>query len=136
MESFIDSLCHCITQHSETKAWKMAAAEEKEINRLLVLAGYKETEVDELSKCVRAGLIRGNFGFKFTGDQSQLDAVVLEGKCVDFSYEDCPGVLKATVRDLLKQQDYAGTDYEENSSEAPVKCKCYFHIILVLLHAH
>ena len=102
---------------------EMAAREEKEVNRLLVLAGYEKAEIEELSKCVRAGLIRGHFGFKFTGDPSQLDTVVLEGKCVDFSYEDCPGILKATVRDLLKHQDYAGTDYEENSSEAPVKCK-------------
>ena len=101
----------------------MTAKQETIVNRLLALAGYEETEVEELSKCVRSGLFNGYFGFKFTGDPSQLDTVVLEGKCVDFSYEDCPGILKATVRDLLKQQDYAGTDYEENSSEAPVKCK-------------
>ena len=101
----------------------MAAIEDKEVNRLLVLAGYEKAEIEELSKCVRAGLIRGKFGFKFTGDPKQLDTVVLEGECKDFSYGDCTGVLKATVRDLLKQQDYGGNDYEDNSSEAPVKCK-------------
>ena len=97
-----------------------ALAEEKEVNRLLVLAGYEKPETS--SKCARAGLIRGNFGFKFTGDSSQLDTIVREGKCEDFSYEDCPGILKATVRDLLEQRDYGGDDYENNSEEASVKC--------------
>ncbi len=106
-------------------AKKMEAAleEEKEVNRLLLLAGYKKVELKKLSKCARAGLIRGNFGFKFTGDPSQLDTVVREGNCKEFGYEeDCDGILKATVRDLLQQNDYGGDDYENNSEEASVKC--------------
>ena len=107
-----------------SKKLEAALAEEKEVNRLLVLAGYKKAELKKLSKCARAGLIRGNFGFKFTGLPSQLDIVVKEGNCKEFGYEDdCTGVLKATVRDLLQQQDYAGEDYENNSEEASVKCK-------------
>ena len=53
------------------------------VNHLLGLAGYKKPE--KLSKCARAGLIRGYFGFKFTGDPKQLDIVVKEGKFKDFS---------------------------------------------------
>lgn len=113
-------------------------AEEKEVNRLLVLAGYEKPET--LSKCARAGLIRGNFGFKFTGNPSQLDTIVSEGKCKDFSYEDCPGILKATVRDLLEQRDYGGDDYENNSEEASVKCNilkiliCFFYELIIFVY--
>ena len=108
--------------------------EEKEVNRLLVLAGYKKTEIKKMGKCARAGLIRGYFGFTFTGDPSQLDIVVREGNCKEFGYEeDCAGVLKATVRDLLKQRDYGGDDYEDNSQLASVRCNNNFYIISGLL---
>ena len=106
-------------------------AEEKEVNRLLILAGYKNP--DELSKCVRAGLIRGHFGFKFTGEASQLDTIVREGKCSEFNCdEECSGTLKATVRKLLEQQDYGGNDYENNSEEASVKCTRQFYFYFQL----
>jgi len=109
-----------------------ALDEEKEVSRLLVLAGYKKTEIKKMGKCSRAGLIRGYFGFKFTGDPKQLDTVVLEGDCKEYSYGDCTGVLKATVRDLLKQRDYGGDDYEDNSQLASVRCN-YFYIIFGFL---
>ena len=105
----------------------MTANQEKRVNRLLVLAGYKEKEVKDLSKCVRSGLIRDYFGFKFTGDPKQLDTVVLESDCKEFSEDGCTGTLKATVRDLLKQPDYAGCDYEDGSILASVKCKLILH---------
>lgn len=90
------------------KVDEAAFDEEKEVSRLLVLASYKKTEIKKMGKCSRSGLIRGYFGLKFTGDPNQLDKVVLEGECKDFSNEDCPGILKATVRDLLEQPDYRG----------------------------
>ena len=96
--------------------------EKKKVNRLLRLAGYPKP--DKLSKCARAGLIRGYFGFEFTGDPKQLDKIVKRGKCKDFAPSgNCRGILKATVRDLLEQPDYGGDDYELNSVEASVKCK-------------
>jgi len=108
--------------------------EEKEVNRLLVLAGYKKTEIKKMGKCARAGLIRGNYGFKFTGDPSQLDIVVREGNCREFGYEEeCAGILKATVRDLLKQRDYGGDDYEDNSLLASIRCNNFIISYLVVL---
>lgn len=102
---------------------KAALAEEKEVNRLLRVAGYEKPE--ELSKCARAGLIRGHFVLKFIGKASQLDTVVCKAKCSGFHKKiKCPGTLKATVRKLLEQQDYAGLDFENNSKDATVKCEC------------
>ena len=120
----------------------MTANQEKRVNRLLVRAGYEETEVDKLSKCVRSGLIRGYYGFKFTGDPNQLDTVVLESDCKEFSEDGCTGTLKATVRDLLQQPEYAGTDYEEGCSEATVNCEFLLHkfgfnfTISIILHVY
>ena len=79
--------------------------EEKAINQLLEMA---EIDSKKTSKCIRAGLARGHFGFKFDG--SQLDQVVLEASCDEAANREptddsCNGNVRAIVRELLFQSD-------------------------------
>ncbi|XP_071956701.1 uncharacterized protein [Antedon mediterranea] len=82
------------------------------VNKWLEREGVNDTE--RVSKCLRAGIQKGYVGI--SGD-SPLDNVFAEGQC-----SACGNDIKATIRDLLYQPDYAGLDYEEGGLEATVKC--------------
>ena len=86
------------------------------INDLLVRAGIPHPE--ETSRCVRAGLLRGAFGFTFTGASTELDKIVATTSC-----NECTKMVKATLRTLLQQIDYGGMGYEDGGQDAAVKCK-------------
>ena len=72
---------------------------------------------DENGNCARAAIYRGSI--KLTGSQSDLDQVILSGTL------ECGHSCNATLRDLLKQPDYAGMDYEDGLQEATVVCDEY-----------
>ena len=72
---------------------------------------------EENGNCARAAIYRGKI--KLTGSQSDLDQVILSGTL------ECGHSCDATLRDLLKQPDYAGIDYENGCQEATVVCDEY-----------
>ena len=94
-----------------------ACGEAERVNALLRAAG--EADPDSLSRCVRAGLGKGAFGFVFTGAAAELDTPV----ALKITCQSCGELIRgATVRTLLLQDDYAGTDYEEGGEGAELKC--------------
>lgn len=73
--------------------------------------------VKKVSNCLKKGI---QLGYVNLVGHNPLENVVIEGKC-----SSCNEPLRATVRDLLYQPDYAGLDYEDGGQDAPVKCsKC------------
>ena len=72
---------------------------------------------EENGNCARAAIYRGKI--KLTGSQSDLDQIILSGTL------ECGHSCDATLRDLLKQPDYAGIDYENGCQEATVVCDEY-----------
>ena len=82
-----------------------------EVDRRLEALGVS---ADKASRCVKAAIMNGFI--KITGeDKKELKQVVLSGE-----WWLCGHNLKATLKDLLEQSDYAGISNEEN---APVVCK-------------
>jgi hypothetical protein len=74
-------------------------------------------KINSVSKCLRKGIQLGHIDL--SGDDP-LSNVVLDGKCCC-----CDAPLRATVKELLYQPDYAGLDYEDGGDSAPVQCtKC------------
>lgn len=77
-----------------------AVETETRINDLLKMAGVKNPK--NTSKCVRAGLARGAFGFEFTGAPEQLAYFIP----IPLPPCDCCGAkLRVRLRDVLKQPD-------------------------------
>jgi hypothetical protein len=111
---------HRVVQMEDKEDAASTTAALERINALLRLAG--EAEPDALSRCIRAGLARDAFGEPFTGTAAELDAPVAwlqRRECVG----SCDGQLTVpTLRELLRQRDYAGMDYEDGAQRAIVKC--------------
>ncbi|XP_033101787.1 uncharacterized protein LOC117104938 [Anneissia japonica] len=84
----------------------------KEVNVWLEKQGV--VNIRGVSKCLRAGM---RMGFIDISGDNPLDNVVVSGACYY-----CGDDLKATIRDLLYQPDYAGHDYECTGYDATVKC--------------
>jgi hypothetical protein len=81
-----------------------------EVDRRLEALGVS---ADKASRCVKAAIMKGFI--KITGkDKKELKQVVHSEKW------QCGHILKATLKDLIEQSDYAGISNEEN---APVLCK-------------
>ncbi len=70
--------------------------------------------MNSISNCLRKAIYKGHISLD--GD-NPLDQVVLTGKC-----DSCSKSVTTTVRQLLYQPDYAGTDYEEGGEDAAIKC--------------
>jgi len=70
----------------------------KQVNEQLKTLGV--TNVDGVSKCLRAGILHGIV--KLTGDKP-LDKVICNGEC-----ESCNAKMSATIRDIMYQADYGG----------------------------
>eukprot|EP00667_Euglena_gracilis_P011742 EG_transcript_12007 len=92
-------------------------ADKSKIEELLLKAGLAAADIQQMSLCVRAGLLRGAFGFTFTGASEELDRVAVTTSC-----EECQGPMEVTVRALLRQRDYAGLDYADEGRQAVLKC--------------
>ncbi|KAJ3075120.1 hypothetical protein HDU99_001600, partial [Rhizoclosmatium hyalinum] len=63
-------------ENGEKKSVAERIQEQERIKQLLEKAGIHETRksrANKLSKCVMAGLVRGHFGFEFTGSPKQLE---------------------------------------------------------------
>ena len=93
----------------------------REVDRRLEALGV---DAKNASLCVKAAIMKGFI--KITGeDMEELNQVVLSepsgnnGLCT----WECGHPLNATLGDLLKQPDYAGTDYESGLEDATVVCK-------------
>ncbi|KAJ3295527.1 hypothetical protein HDU79_009040 [Rhizoclosmatium sp. JEL0117] len=109
------------TENGEKKSVAERIKEHERIKQLLEKAGIHEirkSRANRFSKCVMAGLVRGHFGFEFTGSPKQL-----EYRVTGFYCENCNKTVSPTIRTLLYQDDYAGTDYEEGGENAAAKCK-------------
>ena len=90
----------------------------KEIDDLLIKAGVEDPS--RASLCINTGLLKGHFGFQFTGQATQLDQVVkIDGKCFGCSKGSLSQV---TIRQLLKQADVPGLDYEDGGEMSIIKC--------------
>ncbi|XP_033096721.1 uncharacterized protein LOC117100960 [Anneissia japonica] len=84
----------------------------KAVNKWLDKQGV--ANIESVSRCLRAGIQKGYIDI--SGD-SPLDNVIIESSCYW-----CKGDLKATIRDILYQPDYAGLDYEDGGEMATLKC--------------
>jgi len=94
----------------------------EKVHKLLRDAGV-EGDLEDVSNCLKRAILEGHI--KIDGPDS-LDQIVIEDKCFCCSDNgDKSPIIKVTVRDLLHQEDYAGTDYEDGGLEAEVFCpKC------------
>ena len=75
-----------------------------------------------VSRCLKAAISRGHIKIlppeKDPDNEYGLDQVILTAPCIE-----CNKTISCTIRDVLFQPDYAGTDYEEGGMDAPFKCK-------------
>lgn len=71
-------------------------------------------DVKRVSWCVKAGMCKGYI--KLTGDQSDLDQLIIKGSLDDHMYT-------VALKDVLYQSDYGG-DYEDGSHDATAMCDC------------
>jgi len=85
-----------------------------EINEMLISMGIEDPL--QTSKCVRAAIMKGHI--KITGNPEEMEMIICEGEC-----ENCSLLMKAKLKDLLKQPDYAGLDYEDGCENATVRCE-------------
>jgi len=70
---------------------------------------------EKVSSCVKSAMSKGHI--ILTGEATDLEKLVIADEYMDHQF-------KIYVKDILYQQDYAGIDYEEDSSEAPAVCIC------------
>lgn len=93
-----------------------ATGAEGKVNKMLFKAGI--THPEHTSKCARLAIYRGYIVFHGTAEELDQPARVKKGKCaveeaLEVSCIDCSEQLYPTIRDLLKQSDVPGTDYED-----------------------
>ena len=73
------------------------------------------------SRCLKAAISRGHIKILPPEQDPEkkhgLDQVILNAPCIE-----CNELISCTIRDVLFQPDYAGTDYEEGGMDAPFKC--------------
>jgi len=91
------------------------------VKKMLEAAG-----LTSYSRCAASAIARGHL--RWSGAKEELDQQALMGNGspleVTPSRSECCGhILKPTLRDLLKQPDYAGLDYEDGLYNATVKCR-------------
>ncbi|XP_013394232.1 uncharacterized protein LOC106161755 [Lingula anatina] len=84
-----------------------------DVHQLLSCCGVKNPE--KVNKCLKRGILLGHV--KLTGKKS-LKTVIAEGNCAS-----CEEEMAATVKDILYQKEYGGSDYENGGQEASVKCE-------------
>jgi hypothetical protein len=100
-------------KNDDRKDPDVSISEEKAINAILVKAGIEDPE--QTSRCIRSGLINGHFG-----EDWNLDALIPDTFCLHCENPKSP--LDFSIRDLLEQTDYPGTDYEDGGGSAGVFC--------------
>ena len=90
---------------------------DRRLEALAVSAGWKTFIVDEVSLCVKAAIMKGLI--KITGeDKNELSQIVHSE-----TWWLCGHHIDARLGDLLKQPDYAGTDFLHGGEDATVFCK-------------
>lgn len=92
---------------------------EGKIENTLESLGVKNPE--GVSRCLKAAISRGHIKILPPEQDPEkkygLDQVILTAPCIE-----CNELVSCTIRDVLFQPDYAGTDYEEGGMAAPFKC--------------
>eukprot|EP01102_Stenamoeba_stenopodia_P004325 TRINITY_DN14643_c0_g1_i1.p1 TRINITY_DN14643_c0_g1~~TRINITY_DN14643_c0_g1_i1.p1 ORF type:complete len:288 (-),score=67.34 TRINITY_DN14643_c0_g1_i1:172-1035(-) len=83
-----------------------------EVNQMLRDAGIDDP--DSVSRCVKRAILKSYI--RINGPDS-LDKTLMKAPC-----PDCQKEVTVTIREVLYQDDYAGTDYEEGGEDASVKC--------------
>jgi hypothetical protein len=75
------------------------------IRELLGKAGCCAKEIENFSYCAMAGLVRGHFGFVFTGEASDLDRFISSDTVIS---SPCCKVFEkqVTIREILSQKDF------------------------------
>jgi len=86
----------------------------EKINDQLSAIGIDFGQYDHIGHCARAAIYKGFI--KLTGDVSDLDQVLMSGEL------DCGHQCTVTLRNLLRQPDYAGLDYEDGLENATIFC--------------
>lgn len=76
------------------------------------LAYFKFKKPEKASYCALKGLKKGYLNFK-----KGLDEVIFEETC-----QFCSEKTSCTLRELLNQPDYAGTEYEDGSESGALTC--------------
>jgi hypothetical protein len=131
--------------HQASKQGHSSTVEErmKRIDELILEAGgVSKEELENASRCVRGGLMKGYYPeafvdddvkgegasqqqqeFFMAGKKLNLDFVCWRGKC-----EDCRSAMQATVRDLLKESE-DGFDYTDGCyTRCVCVCVCVFYV--------
>jgi len=99
----------CCRRSRKRKENHLSCVEVKQL-----LQGMGITNLEDKNLCTMAAIQKGFI--QVEGKPEDLDMVVFEAK------GECGHMFKPTLKQLLEQPDYSGTDYEDGAESATVKC--------------
>ncbi len=96
-----------------------------EVSDEMLIAIAKGEQKFDHGNCVAAAIAKGYI--KFNGTVEELDSPLVFRKRTlvfeDRSCCDCSHEIRPTLRQLLRQPDYGGDDYEDGLNETTVRCE-------------